>query len=277
MPRAPDETHRHVPLYARRVLAGFRVAPFTALGETRDVYRRGNGPYVLLMHEMPGITPKVIQLANLVADDGFAVALPHMFGEVGRPFSLSYNTRELARACVRRELSLFARHEASPITDWLRELARSLHEESGGGGVGAIGLCITGNFALALMVEPWLMAPVLSQPSLPVGVTASHRRALHVSPSDLEVCRRRVHDEGVRVLGLRFSHDLLCPRARFDALREELGDGFEEIEIDSGPGNAHGLPRTAHSVLAHDFVDEAGHPTREALARVLSFLHAHLD
>lgn len=259
------------------MLAGFSASPFAALGETRDVYRRGSGPPVLLMHEMPGITPKVIALAELVADDGFTVALPHLFGEVGRPFSLGYNTRELARACVRRDLSLLARHEASPITDWLRELARSLHEESGGRGVGAIGLCITGNFALALMVEPWLMAPVLSQPSLPIGISASHRRALHVSDADLEVCRRRVRDDGVHVLGLRFSHDLLCPRARFGTLRRELGDGFEAIEIDSGPRNAHGIARTAHSVLAHDFTDEQGHPTREALGRVLAFLHERLD
>jgi dienelactone hydrolase len=257
------------------MIDGFHVAPFTALGETRDVYRRGSGPPVLLMHEMPGITPKVIDLARRIADDGFEVAMPHLFGEIGRPFSLAYNARELTLACVRREFLVLARHEASPITNWLRELARSLHVE--GRGVGAIGLCITGNFALALMLEPCLMAPVLSQPSLPFAVGRSRRRALHVSPEALSVCKRRVRDEGARVLGLRFTHDALSPGERFERLRAELGDGFEAIEIDSGPGNAHRFTRLAHSVLAHDFVDADGHPTRAALDRVLSFLHERLD
>jgi dienelactone hydrolase len=257
------------------MIEGFQVAPFTAFGETRDVYRRGSGSPVLLMHEMPGMTPKVIDLARRIADDGFEVAMPHLFGEPGRPFSLPYNAREMARACIRREFHVLARHESSPITDWLRELARSLHD--GGRGVGAIGLCITGNFALALMIEPWLMAPVLSQPSLPLGISRSHRRALHVSPSALEICKRRVRDEGARVLGLRFTHDALTPGERFEHLREELGEGFEAIEIDSGPGNPHRLTRVAHSVLAHDFNDAEGHPTRLALERVLSFLHERLD
>lgn len=54
------------------------------------------------------------------------------------------------------------------------------------------------------------------------------------------------------MLGLRFSHDFMCPSARFAALWEALWEGFEGIEIDSGPGNAHGIPRRAHSVLTRD-------------------------
>jgi dienelactone hydrolase len=159
---------------------------------------------------------------------------------------------------------------------YLRALCRQAHEELGGKGVGAIGMCLTGNFALALMVEPAVMAPVLSQPSLPLGVTADRRADLHVSPSDLVVIKERVA-AGCPVLGMRFTRDILVPPERFARLREELGAGFEAIEIDSSPGNPYGIKRTAHSVVTNDLVDEAGHPTRQALDRVLAFFKERLS
>lgn len=137
-------------------------------------------------------------------------------------------------------------------------------------------MCFTGNFALGLMLEPAVLAPVLSQPSLPFGLTGAQRAALHVSDAELAAAKARVA-VGERVLGLRFTHDIACPPARFRTLRAELGAGFEAIEIDSGPGNAHGIRRWAHSVLTNDLVDREGHPTRAALERVLSFLHERLQ
>ena len=194
----------------------------------------------------------------------------------GRPFSGGYAAGELLRACVRREFAVLAADRSSPITDWLRALCRDLHQESGGVGVGAIGMCLTGNFALALMLEPAVRAPVLSQPSLPFPVGRRRRRGLHVSEDELAVIRERVSCEGEKVLGLRFTQDPMVPAERFERLREELGSGFEAIEIDSSPGNAHGLSASAHSVVTKDLVDEAGHPTRIALDRVLGFFRERL-
>jgi hypothetical protein len=136
-------------------------------------------------------------------------------------------------------------------------------------------MCLTGNFALSLMVDETVMAPVLSQPSLPLPISASRSTALHLSDADLAVVKERAA-AGCGVLGLRFTHDVLCPGARFDTLRRELGEGFEGIEIDSGPGNPHGIPRIAHSVVTKDLVDEAGHPTRQALDRVLAMFRERL-
>lgn len=260
-------------------LEGFTCAPFSALGAERDVYRRGEGPPVLVMHEIPGITPEVARFARRVADAGFSVAMPVLFGTPGKDFSQAYALGQIARACVSREFHVLARRGASPVTEWLRALCRQLSEEGGAGDlcapVGAIGMCLTGNFALALMVDDHLMAPVLSQPSLPFGVSASHRAALHVSEEQLVRIKARCA-EGAKVLGMRFTADPLVPRARFETLRRELGDGFEAIEIDSGPGNAHGIPRAAHSVVTADLVDEEGHPTRAALDRVIAFFSEQL-
>lgn len=257
------------------MLEGFEEGTFEYEGETRPVLRRGDGPGVLIMHEVPGITPEVAGFARRVADAGFHVAVPVMFGSVGKPLSVPYALRGIARACVSREFHVLATHGSSPITHWLRALARQLHEQCGGPGVGAIGMCLTGNFALGLMMEPALLAPVLSQPSLPFPLGRERRAGLHVSPEELANVKKRA-SEGVGVLGLRFSHDPMCPPERFDTLRRELGEGFEGIEIDSSPGNPDGIPRIAHSVVTNDLVDEEGHPTREALDRVLDLFRERL-
>lgn len=257
------------------MLEGFEETTREYRGVSRTVYRRGEGPGVLVMHEIPGITPEVARFARTVADAGFRVELPELFGTPGKPISGGYLAGQMIRACISREFQVLAAHRSSPITQWLRDHARDLHAEAGGRGVGAIGMCLTGNFALALMMEPSLMAPVLSQPSLPFGIGAERRRALHVSPEELATAKRRA-SEGAGVLGLRFTADPMCPPERFETLRREFGENFEGIEIDSGPGNANGLDRAAHSVVTTDLIDEDGHPTRQALDRVLALFEERL-
>jgi dienelactone hydrolase len=256
-------------------LPDFASTRFEHDGAERTIFRRGAGPAVVVIHEVPGITPPVADFARRVAEEGYSVWLPHLFGTPGRPLSAGYALGQMVRACISREFSVLARRQSSPITDWLRALCRRAHLECGGPGVGAVGMCLTGNFALALMVDETVMAPVLSQPSLPLPVSASHRRAIHLSDADLDVVRKRAA-AGCGVLGLRFTADPLCTAARFETLHRELGDGFEGIEIDSSRGNPHGIPRTAHSVLTNDLVDEEGHPTRQALERVLALFRERL-
>ena len=263
--------------YRRRMLRGFESRAVSAEGFTRTVHFKGEGPGVLVIHEIPGITPEVAHFAERVIERGYRVAMPELFGEAGRPFSYGYMAKEMAAsACVRREFSVLARRRSSPITHYLRALCRELHAECGGTGVGAVGMCLSGNFALSLMVDPSVMAPVLSQPSLPLGITRSHRRALHVTDDDLACIKKRVERRETRVLGLRFHDDPLCPPERFERLREELGEGFEGIELRQGERNPASVTPVAHSVLTQELVDEEGHPTRAALDRVLAFFDQHL-
>jgi len=241
----------------------FTETSFTHGGVERIVLRAGSGPGVVVMHEIPGATPEVLKFATRVAEAGFTVFVPHLFGTIGKQFSVLYNVEQLARACIAREFSLFAANASSPVVDWLRALCRHVHGELGGRGVGAIGMCITGNFALALMVDPSVVAPVLSQPSLPLPLGRERRRGLHLSPADLDTIKRR---RDVCVLGMRFTRDPLVPKERFDRLREELGSRFEAIEIEG----------FGHSVVTADLIDEEGQPTRAALDRVLSFFKENL-
>jgi dienelactone hydrolase len=257
------------------MIEGFEETTFTHAGETKPVLTRGEGPGVVVMHEVPGITPEVARFGRIVAERGFHVSMPVMFGTVGKPLSVGYALRGIVRSCISREFHVLASHGSSPIIDWLRALARDVHARCGGPGVGAIGMCLTGNFALAMMMEPVLLAPVLSQPSLPFPLGSERRAGLHVTSEQLACAKRRAAD-GVGVLGMRFTKDPMCPPERFETLRREFGDAFEGIEIDSSRGNPHGISRIAHSVVTNDLVDEAGHPTRDALDRVLALFEERL-
>lgn len=244
---------------------------FTHSGTTHDVYRRGSGPAVLVIAEVPGITPKVIDYADRVADRGHTVVLPHLFG---RPEGGGRDPRNLAatlaHVCVSKEFNLLGLRRQSPVTEWLRALGRQEWDRCGGPGIGVIGMCLTGGFGLAMMADDWVLAPVLSQPSLPLGLTKRHRRDLGVDDATLARVKERAAD-GSCLLALRFSGDLLSPGERFHRLRHELGDRFLAVEIDSSRGNPHGNALIAHSVVTEDLQDVPGHPTREALDRTLDF------
>ncbi len=257
-------------------LDGFAETPFTYDGVTRPVYRGGSGPGIVVVHEVPGITPLVADFGRRVIDAGFTVAMPSLFGQPGRGMSAPYITTSVTHACVSREFATWALNRTSPVVAWLRGLARDLHEQAGGRGVGAVGMCLTGGFALAMAVDDELLAPVLSQPSLPFPLGKQRSRALGLSDADLARVKDRVEHDDLCVLGLRFSKDRAVPDARWARYREELGDNFIAVEIDSSPGNPHGIKRSAHSVLTEHFVDEPGHPTRDALDRVLAFFRDRL-
>lgn len=250
---------------------------FTFDGKTRDVYRKGTGPAVLVFAEMPGITPKVIDFADRVVDLGCTAVVPHLFGIPGAEPSVGRTIKAIAPACVSKEFSAWATGKTSPVVEWSKALARHEHERAGGPGVGVVGMCFTGNFALAMLPEPAVQAPVLSQPSLPLGFSKKARRGLYLSDADLaKVQSRMAAEPELCVLGLRFTADKLVPAARFDHLREALGDRFVAVEIDSSKGNPHGHPAVAHSVLTEHLIDEPGQPTRDALEQVLDLFRTRL-
>ncbi len=258
------------------MIEGYENTSFTYGNVTKPVYMRGSGPGVIVMHEIPGIHPTVIRFADWVVEAGFTVVMPELVGTTGAPVTPWNALKSMAQVCISREFHQLASHSSSPVTEWLRALARETHKELGGPGVGAVGMCLTGNFALSMMMEPALLAPVLSQPSLPLPVGPERKAAIHVSPEELEVAKRRCAEEGCQVIGLRFTEDPLCRAERFDTLRRELGDAFIGIEIDSGFSKPSPNPTGPHSVLTEDLIDEEGHPTVLARDRVLAFFREKL-
>jgi len=256
-------------------LDDFTTDTFTFGSMTHELYRSGSGPAVIVIAEIPGITPKVASFARRVRELGCTVWMPVLFGTPGRPSSGRAIASSMAKGCVSKEFAAFATGRTAPVSLWLRALARHAHAECGGPGVGAIGMCFTGGFALGMMVDPAVIAPVLSQPSLPLPVSKRSKSSVQLSPEDLAVVKERAAD-GVCVLGLRFTEDRAVPAERFATLRRELGDAFIGVEIDSSEGNAAGTPKNAHSVVTEHLVDEPGHPTRIALDQVLEFFRSRL-
>ena len=219
------------------VLNGWTKSSFSSASLTRDTYRKGTGPVVIVVHEIPGITPAVERFANDVVDAGFTVVMPDLVGSPGQEVSGKYLASSMLKICVAKEFTTLALKQTSPIISWLRALARSLHNELGGKGVGAVGMCFSGGFALGMMVDDIMIAPVLSQPSLPFVVGKARGADLNLSPDDVAVITQRAAD-GCQVLGLRFTQDKLVG-SRFDTLREILGDAFIAVEIPSQSPKDH--------------------------------------
>jgi dienelactone hydrolase len=235
---------------------------------SHTVYRKGSGRAVVLMHELPGMVPQCITLAEAIAAQGFTVYMPLMFGRPGETAPLKFTLQ----LCISREFRMFSIGGKSPIVDWMRALASKAHTECGGPGVGAIGMCLTGNFVISLMADETVIAPVASQPSLPLGFSDEKKRHIGVPADDVAAAQKR----GGPIMGVCFSGDPFCPPTRFDAIRAAFGKNFREIVIDSSPGNPHGIGKMAHAVLTRDFVDKEGHPTRQARDAVFAFLKERL-
>jgi dienelactone hydrolase len=229
---------------------------------------------------MPGITPHVARFARMVREDGFCVYMPSLFGRDGAHVSAEEGAVVFRAACVSAEFrALGGGGVASPVTAWLSGLAQLAWKECGGRGVGAIGMCFTGNFALTMMLNPAVRASVLCQPSLPLDNPAG----LEISAQDLERVNDRLERENLRVRAYRFAGDAFCRTERFASYENALGDRFQPTVLpDSAASPAEPPPfvkahiPTPHSIVTTHLVEVPGHPTAQARDEILSFLHDQL-
>ena len=248
-------------------ISQYSCAPFMAASTdghniSHDVYRRGSGAPVVIIQELPGIGPETLRLADEFVARGFEVILPHLFGPLGK---VRTGGNLLRVFCMRKEFSLFAENHTSPIVDWLKALCREIKTERDTRGVGVIGMCLTGNFAISLMGDDSVLAAVSSQPSMPLMKSND----LHMSAQDIRNIRQHI-DDTAPMHTYRFSGDPLCNAAKFEAIDKTFNnDGVTRIAT-------HTLPGKGHSVLTLDFVDESGHPTREALNNILDYFSQQL-
>lgn len=259
-------------------LEDFTRREMTLNGVAKAVFVAGRGPAVIVMAEMPGISPHVARFARWVRDAGFTVYMPSLFGRDGVVAGAVEGAAVFQRACVSAEFRALASNESSPVTRWLRALARLAHDECGGPGVGAIGMCFTGNFALTMMLEPAVLAPVLSQPSLPLNDPA----ALEIAPDEIKAVRERLDREDLTVMAYRFAGDKFCRAQRFAAYAEALGDRFVGRVLPDSAANTDLAPffaehvTTPHSVVTAHLIDEAGQPTIAARDEILAFFRWRL-
>lgn len=259
-------------------LDDFERRDITLLEKQKAVHVTGSGPAVIVLAEMPGISPHVARFARWVRDAGFTVYMPSLFGRDGAYPLAGEGRAVLQRACVSAEFRAFAANGSSPVTQWLRALASLAHQECGGPGVGAIGMCFTGNFALTLMLERAMLAPVLCQPSLPLNDTD----AIQLSQDEAAAIRERLERDDLTVLAYRFEGDRFCTAQRFQAYAAALGDRFVPRVLPSSAANPTPPPFFAevigspHSVVTAHLIDAAGEPTLAARDEILAFFARRL-
>lgn len=244
----------------------------------KRVHVAGSGPAVIVMAEMPGISPHVARFARWVRDAGFTVYMPSLFGRDGAVPGVEEGVAVFRRACVSAEFRAFAANESHPVTQWLRALARQAHSECGGPGVGAIGMCFTGNFALSMMLEPAMLAPVMCQPSLPMDKPA----AMNIDPEELAAVGERMQREALTVRAYRFEGDRHCRAERFAAFAQALGDRFVARVLPDDAANTvtpsffAQVVASPHSVVTAHLIDEPGQPTVAARDEILGFFAQRL-
>jgi dienelactone hydrolase len=219
-------------------LPGFDRFDFAKAGTIKPVYRSGQGPGVIVMHELPGMVPECVRLGEAIAAAGYTASLPLFFGSPGQ---VPASVRSAIKMCLSPEVDLWRRGVASPISDRLRGLARRLGSKGPSRTIGAIGMCLAGSFALAMLLEAEVVAPVVSQPALPLVHPFSRpeeRADNGLSAEQLTGASERSAQQDIPVLGFRFEGDAFCPKERFAMLRGAFGERFRGLEL---PGNDHSV------------------------------------
>jgi dienelactone hydrolase len=274
--RATQRSHSiYNPLHAVRgstvintdIIATYAKTTFSATTRyndsiTHDIYTKGSGAPVILLQELPGISDETFRLADKFIDAGFTVVMPHLFGPIGKIAFISNTARIF---CMRKEFRLFEKNKSSPIVDWLKALCAEVKQKHNAEGVGMVGMCLTGNFAMALMADENVLATVASQPSLPL----LNPNLLQLSGAEIEGIKDRIDsvgvDDGSPLTVLRFKEDKLSTREKLNTV-EQCFNTPDHKRV-----NCVELPGKGHSVLSLDFVDESGHPTYEALETILNY------
>lgn len=240
------------------------------------VHVAGDGPPVVIIHELAGVSPMLLEFARRIRERGFATHLPVIIERRGGPARLLVAAFQV---CVSAEFTKLARGKTSPIVGWLRSYGSTIHAETGRD-IGVVGMCLTGGFALAMAVDPHVAASVMGHPTLPLGIGSARQRDLGLNPADLEALKNR---SDLSVKGVRFSCDVIAPRKRFDRMKEEFGDRFDRTDVESGSGSPLGFSRWEHSVLNNARIqpDNPNHDAARAelervVDEVLDYLEARL-
>lgn len=175
-------------------------------------------PAVIFLPDLTGVGEVQLESARLMALDGFHIFVPDLFSHEGAMkwcirmfFNMAFITNEADNPGVAEVFELIDQLKRLPYVD--------------GNKLGVIGQCLTGGFALHAALRDDVKAPVVFHHSL--GMTGSGMP----EASARAICKP--------VQGHYVQIDPMCPKARVDQLKEQLGDYFETNYYDWLP---HGIP-----------------------------------
>jgi dienelactone hydrolase len=249
------------------------------------VYYAGDpqAPPVLLLPELAGFSPGLILFAERLIDARFRIFVPWLFGPLGVRAPL----RNGIRLCVSREFANLRAGVSSPVTTWLRALTAHISQHSGGTPVGAIGMCLTGAFAIPLVIDPHVVAAIAAQPAVPLsplftafGIGREEKLSrLNVSDGEIAQARARLEAGQAHLLSVRCRSDRICPRAKIERLRREFPVGLEIREY-ADASTRNSLGERPHATFTKEYRlapnAPADHHSRQAFADLVAFFDTHL-
>jgi dienelactone hydrolase len=260
---------------------GFNRQPLECGDLKHDLYSKGAGPSVVVLHELPGLAQPAVDFSERLIDAGFRVHLPHLFG----PLLCYAPSTNLVRLCISAEFARLRAGVEAPITRWMYSMISTISEQEGGGAVGVIGMCVTGAFIIPLVLHPSVKAAVASQPAIPLHFPyimfgcgrGPWMRQFNVPDGQVERAGERVREESIKILALRYRDDRICPRERIDRLRDTFAANLEAHEYPCASW-VRRVFKPPHAVLTdeYDRTQDPSDPTRDALQRVVDFLSQHL-
>jgi len=229
-------------------LPGYDHDPFRDGEIEHDVRRSGSGPAVLVIHELPGIDEATRMVAERIREEGFTVVLPDLLPpRSGEPTGLDL-ALNLGRICVSNEFWAFALRYDRPVTLWLQALAVREHARSGGPGIGIVGMCLSGGFALAAATRAPISVAIAAEPSLPFRWRLGAARYLGMSTAEVRTLRDRAARGEVCVRAFRYEGDPVSPPERLARIRELLGG---ETVVEPIPGRDHPVLDRAVGLTRH--------------------------
>ena len=267
------------------VLEGFAQFSFASGDSSHCVYYAGDraDPPLLLMPEIAGLSPGLLMFAERLARARFQVYIPWLFG----PFGRRAPARNAIKLCVSREFANLRAGVSAPITSWLRALAAYISGQNGGDRIGAIGMCLTGAFAIPLIIDPEVAAAVAAQPSVPLsplfalfGVgRGAWMHALNLSESDIIEARNRLASGDAHLLAVRCRADRICPHEKLARLQREFPVGLEVREYGETQSRNR-LGDRPHATFTKEYRLEPeasdDHLSRQAFADLVAFFNANL-
>ncbi len=283
--RIPDGTAPGIARVSGGVVEPFEQFSFASDGIAHAVYYAGNRrhPPLLILPELAGFSPGLRLFAERLIEARFQVVVPWLFGPLGTRAPL----RNAVRLCISREFANLRAGVSSPVTTWLRALAAHISRHTGGAPIGAIGMCLTGAFAIPLVIDPQVVAAVAAQPSVPLspwflafGLGRVRRLSrLNVGGDDIARARARLDAGASHLLAVRCRADRICPEAKIERLRREFPHGLEVREY-AGVDTRNRLGGRPHATFTKEYRLEpdapADHHSRQAFADLVAFFDRHL-
>ena len=207
-----------------------------------DVFisKEGDKP-IIVVHELPGMTKPFLCYCIKMANQGFKVYAPLMFGKMGKAKS----SLQMLSLCISSEFrKLYWRNQTegqpeSQFTRWVLHLAGVVSSRHESRKVGVIGMCLTGSFALVTFAEPAVNSVVCCQPAFPFVF----RESLGLTKTQQCNVRREVNKLGAGCAqGYRYKNAPLSRQSHVDSTVSFMNDdGVERFTYKTLKGCKHSV------------------------------------